>query len=313
MRDLSHLPPAGTPEGRPPDAEPRFGPDLLHAILAERMAREERPMAADDARFRASWGAKCSRYVAYKLADIEETDPPDVVAHWSFLLGQLVHDAVDAVAAKVFPGAEVEVAKRIPLTGDDGEIVVVAASHADLIVPAHPEEPPSNRRVAIEVKSKNGYGFKAQSTNFRGPEQGPDMSAVVQGAVACVENDCDELVILLFSLEAISKDQAERSRLPQNERRITAEWTFSREECEGIVAGEYRRVKRIATLVDESGDPTVVPRRLWSRDQGAWVEIRDPQRGAWEQRDGMQTIVAAGTDWQCGYCNFRSRCIADAG
>lgn len=313
MRDLSHLPPAGTPEGRPPDEHPRFGPALLHAILAERMAADERPMAAEDARFRASWGGKCSRFLAYAMTGQPKTNPPDVISHWSFLLGQLVHDAIDAVAPLVFPGAEVEVARRIPLVDDDGEIVVVAASHADLVVPAHPEEPPSNRRVAIEVKSTNGYGYKLKSTNFRGPEQGPDMGAVVQGAIACVENDCDELVVLLFSLEAISKDQADRSKLPQPERRVTAEWTFSREECEQIVAAEYRRVKRVTTLIDADGDPTAVPRKLWSRDQGSWVEIRDPQRGAWEQRQGDGTIVAAGTDWACGYCDYQDRCVSDAG
>lgn len=249
----------------------------------------------------------------------QPSNPTTIAGYWTFGLGTAVHEMFQEIivrdAATLWPGASVRIEPKVDLS----VIGLAGSAHTDAVIewPAHvfvtePEpgliigedHPP--KRIAIELKSINGFGFK-MAIGCRGDAEGPRDSAIVQGALNALALDVDELVIINLSLESVSPREAQKMGWDESEewRRFTAEWTFTREEFEPIARAEVKRMNNILTTHDAG---LLVPRRVPGTPPGA--RITDPSRGQWTvERDG--SILDVGTTWQCGYCNFRDRCTND--
>lgn len=291
-RDLSNLPAADTTDGRPPDPAPRFVTAIANAWYSATWSNDDRAMAVEGTRLRASWAASCSRDLAYKLAGLPPTDPPSVADAWRMGIGSMVHEALDEYLPAAFPGARFEVQVDLRPSVD-------ASAHADAVI-----ELEDGRTVLMELKSVNGFGYKMMATG-KAPE-GPKRAHITQGALAAKALDVDELVIGYLSLECVSVNEAKKRGL-DDFGRFAAEWTFTRDEYRAIAEAEEKRFEAILKAFDDAGgDPNAVPMRV-VLDDGKPATIQDPTRGTWVRTvDGA--VVDAGNTWHCGYCWNRTRC-----
>jgi hypothetical protein len=286
---------------RHPDPDDWFVRPVVEAWYDQYIAdgNDHRAFAIDGTRWRASWAGSCARQVAYNVAGVEVTNPVTVADAWRFNIGSMLHDHIQKVVLDRWPGSQIEVKVRV---GDDG------SGHADCLVVTDEGE-----RVAVEIKSINGTGFK---TSTIGKSKGalPDgarVSAILQGALCAASMDppADKLVVAYFSLENISTFVAKN--LPTETRRFAAQWTFTRDEFMVLAADEARRLDRIVTIVDKLGpanvpriipDPNLPPHRVADPATGL-LHIIDPETGDFLRKDRT---------WMCDYCSHREQCIDDS-
>lgn len=295
----SHEPPTRS-EGNPPDSVEYV------SVLAEKWWEMYQQgggaprLKAFNRRFRASWSGICSRALAYRLAEVEQSDPPTMADSWRMGLGQLVHDALGPVLKEAFPHAQVEF--PVDLAPDlDGSATV------DIWIP--------DRSTLIELKTINGFSFKSITTQFKSPAEGPRHSAVVQGALAADALDAEHLVVGYLSLELIGVDLA--SKFTDSEvGRFAAEWHYTRDEYRPLAEAERARVKVIMSIVDDAG-PEEVPRTIPDPHLPPGAKISEPfapgqpTKGLWIVDDHEGRILDAGATWHCAYCAFRRRCDRD--
>lgn len=150
-------------------------------------------------------------------------------------------------------------------------------------------------KVIWELKTMGGFGFdksvglnrKAYKLADKGPE-GPRASAKLQGSLNALACDADELRIGHISMEAVSKQLADKINWG-DEQRILAEWSYSRAEFEPWALREKRRMAAILNLVDHE----TLPDR-WAVDDSMEQIHLNPQ--------------AAKAPWQCDYCSYRALC-----
>jgi hypothetical protein len=306
-RDLRALLAEGA--GTPPDAEPTEMRELLDAWFDKIMEKEKDRVRSSTAPFFASDGAGCARKTAYDYLDRILTEPslvpaspgksnpPSLADHWTFNLGNLVHDEIQGVGGEL--GYDNEV--RAVLAGLDGEDLVSTRIDMLRVLAA----------VAVELKSKNGYGFKMMATTFRGDPQGPNYGHVVQLALSiralrsrgAVIN---KGVLIYLSLEKLSPDMAKD--FANDERsRVAAQWSFGIEELDELADKVLDWLGRIKKLLDEGALP---PRVFLDADIPKTAFIVDPTKGTWEVRSGDE-VVRKGKTWMCGYCDWRDQCKAD--
>lgn len=286
-RDLSHLP-AGTArqaDGTPPDPQPRFGHLLAARWQHTDVTDGPRPFA-EPTRIRHSWSGKCAREISLHIHGAP-VEPMDLAGIWTVNLGRVIHDLWGAALQAAHPDAEVEVACRVE--GLD------ASGHADALLP-------DGRRIAVEVKTIGGFGYKC-AIGARGAAEGPRPDHLAQAAVNGLALDADEVVVVYLSREALSVAEAKRARLDETGR-FCAEWTYPRDDYVPIAQAEVRRLQRILDLADRG---ELAPTQIPTLPRGA--RIVDPSTGTWEQRDRGQ-IVDMGTSWHCGYCPVQKACVA---
>lgn len=286
--DLPTAAPAGEQEGREPDLEARFGPAIIDHWWAnyEGGTREH---AVEGTRFRASMAGYCSRSLAYYFAQAEETNPPDTADVWRMFLGQMVHAILDPIIEELFGG---ETEKKVDLRPEvDGSATV------DVWLP--------KQAILIEIKTAGGYSYKSSVAGFKGSPKRPKRGHVLQAAVAADTLGAQEMVLLYFSMEP-----SDRRYVATEAQRVTAEWTFTKDEIAALAATERARVNKILEMVDANG-PTSVRRMVADDDGGLWL-VTDPAKKATVRLDSEGNIVDSSTTWQCGYCRYRDRCIADA-
>lgn len=298
-RDLSHLPTptAAKTDGVAPDASPRFGHILAEAWAAHHEANPL-PRAHPDALFRHSDAGGCARALGYAAIDLPPSNPMDLAGYWVVQLGHMIHDAWQVELPKRFPGAEVEVKVH------EGR----RAGHVDAVVKLPP--PPltnQGRQSVIAIEGKSVGGFKYQlAVGARGQAEGPSESHVIQGAMNGLLLDADEVVIVYWSRDAISVQQAERKSFDEL-RRFTAEWTFTREQYEPIARREIERVDAILGMVDDGMLPARKIPGLPAR-----AVIIQPSKGAWVNYDERGQATDSGTAWQCAYCRWQDTCSRTA-
>ena len=294
-KDLSDLPKGDRREGKLPDARPRFTGPIAEAWYEKWKETSDLAFAVEGTRIRHSWAGKCARELGYRLTDTEESNPIDIASAWTFTIGHMVHDKWQEFLQLVFPNAQIEV---------KGVIEEIDSScHVDAVVTFEIEG--KLWKVALELKSINGFGFK-MAIGARGEAEGPRGSAIKQGALNAVAMGADELVIAYVSLENLSPREVEKLGLREPWQRFTAEWTFSREEYTAIANEEKLRLSTILAVVDAGKLP---PRSIPDLPKGA--RVTDPKSGTWTQVDAEGAVINAGTTWQCGYCSFQTRCNAD--
>ncbi len=333
--------PRGETEGNPPDAVPRFGQLLAEAWGAMNDEHYHVKSRTDVDRYiRLGWGGKCARDIGYRLLEVEPTNPSDLAGEWRMGLGTMVHELLQEAVRRAFPGAEIEKVvgaehdeiMGLPTSGRTDLFIVqtdeVIGRRADELLPGeawgdcegerlavHP------KRVAVEIKTINGFGFK-MAVGARGVPEGPRTGALFQAALNGRAHGADEVVVLVLSLECLSDRELDslvkkQGGAPDSWRKFLAEWTYPMSALDEMVDRELKRLGKIVKMTDDvmasmaAEEPLApLPPRSIPLEMPARGRVTDPSTGAW-QTEIEGNVMDAGKTWMCGYCDYRDRCIAD--
>lgn len=297
-KDLSGLPKAQVlkADGVAPDPEPAFlAGYFVH--LQERNASEgQRPHAVEGTRFRHSMADSCSRAVAYHALKVPETNPMDLAGIVVTSNGTTKHDEIQEVLCEQLDPDVFRVEVPCQIDGFDGSgnaDGLLEISHGDGVV----------KRVLWEHKNVGGFAFK-MAIGERGAPQGPKRSAIVQAALNALALDADDIVITLMTWEAVSVNIAKKKKLSELGR-VTAQWTFTRDEWEPLARAEVERVTGILALLDDGQLPA---RKMPDPEFPRSAQIVDPLTGRWELHDETKGLVDTGSTWACGYCRWQDVC-----
>lgn len=311
-RDLRQL--LASSGGTPPDDDTAVMDQLLDTWFTGILDLEKDRVRSSTAPFFASDGAGCARKTAYDYLDRTLTEeslvpaspgksnPPGIADHWTFRLGNLAHDEIQRGAPTV--GYENEV--RAVLTDEDGNDLV--STRIDLVKVAD--------NTAVELKSKNGYGFKMLATTFRGDPEGPSFGHIVQTALSVRAlrqqgTPIARAVLIYLALEKLSPSMAKD--FAGNERkRFAAQFTYTIEELDEVADRVLSWLGRIKTVLDEG---TMPPRVFLDPDVPPTAVVVDPRNGGWQVKatlaDGTEDITRSGSTWMCNYCDWQDQCLAD--
>ena len=147
--------------------------------------------------------------------------------------------------------------------------------------------------IAVELKSKGGFGFNQavgldRQRYARKEPQGPGGPALLQGALNAYAVDADVLVLGIIGLEAVSRQLATKLDIAP-EARIMAEWHYSKEQYTPWAVDELNRLELIA---QDARDGRMSPRKAVG--------------------DGFTTVKldpnAERVAWQCTYCPYQEVC-----
>jgi hypothetical protein len=150
--------------------------------------------------------------------------------------------------------------------------------------------------ICFELKTRGVYGFdKAVGINRKAyaltSPEGPGAATLIQGALNALGANADLLVIGIISMEAISKQLAER--VGWNDlSRIMAEWHYERKEWLPWAQREIERMTKIRDTVDKGYLPD-------------GTAVGD------EFQEITLNPLATKPSWQCVYCSYRLRCVED--
>ena len=245
--------------------------------------------------YRASFASKrCDRALWYAMNDTPPSNPNGLADAWTFGLGHTVHSMLQEVLGDLFESAEEEVDVDLRAIGING------SAHVDMVMDY------KGKKTVVEIKSINGFGFKMAATTFHGPPEGPRSGAVLQAAMAAKALGADQIVVAYLSLEKVSSNLA-ASYSDSEAGRFAAEWHYTVEELDDIIATEVKRIKRMEKAKERP------PRRLVDHDIPEGATITNPQGGDWIalESPGSKVISDTGSTWMCGYCNHKDLCIQE--
>jgi len=307
-RDLSDL---ATGEPEAPESEAPAKPDVLLPImeswLAEYIANGEDQLdTALGTQYRASWATMCSRRISYDVLKTPETNPNTIADYWRFKLGTMGHELLQKHIALAFPESKIE------LDVDMRPLGIDMSAHLDALVP---DPLHKDAWIPIEIKTVGGYAYKLAASTFRGPPEGPRVSAKVQGALsgrALMEDyRIMRMLVIDLSLENLSPNLVRSAGLGGELGRFGAQFQYSRDQMIEMADEEVSRIKWIDSFVSK-GKPA--PRHIpYEMPRGA--RIINPKKGAWRLTEGEgieEQIVDMGEYWGCnGYCPYQIQCVAD--
>jgi len=306
FRSLEGLPKPPRSEGHPPDAESRFGRVLVdkwHAEAVERDAsfRDIDKHGIEGVRFYHSHAAQCARAVAYAVLGVPESDPVGPSGHFIMHLGSMMHEVWQEAMQERYPSAKIEVT----VVDDGGEM----GGHADIELFDSMQN--KDRRISIELKSQGGVAYKI-AVGDRNAAAGPKLEHETQGALNARASGADEMVIIYLTRDAIGIDVAKAKGLDEMTR-VTAEWTYTREEYEAIADEEIARVKGILKILDED---KVLPARkipqMTRKHRPHNAVVASPKTGHVTvydiDKDGTEQLVDGDKAWNCAYCRWQTTC-----
>ncbi len=295
-----------------PNPHPVIGPALLQFWEDKYIegGHDHREMSIKGASFRHSWAGWCARKIEYALREYRgeefETEAIAMADRWRMEMGTIVHDYWQAAIQHVFPDAEIEHITKLNL--QEGADDLFSAGHGDCLI--HSEQ---FGKIAIELKSRNGFGYKMDIGNKGSDPEGPASSAIRQGALNAMAVDADHLVVLHLSLESVSPGM-----LPQPHKgnkfspmRMTAEWWYPKEEYMKFAEHELARASAIVGIVNAGANhaPRSTP------DMPAGARIVDPMKSKWELWDHKTGLMTqTGQLWNgkfCDYCQYRDKCLEE--
>jgi hypothetical protein len=293
--DLGHLPKAKhATEGEPPDEHPRWGAILIdwcHAQAAKRNEEWEATHPEPDRFFHSNAG-KCAREIAYSALRIPKSNPTDPPGSYIMWLGSMIHEAWQSALQEQFPDATVEVSVKADDMG--GRIDAVVKLETGQTRPYV---------VAIEAKSQGGFGYKLSSAKFQGPPEGPKLGHKLQAFLNAKRIDADEAVIVYFAKDP--NNWVADGLDPYL--RVTATWTYTREQYMPLADKEDRRIQGILALLDEG---QMLPARRAPELGDQAHLILDPLKGDWANVVDGQMVYPEKYKpfWGCGYCDYRDVC-----
>lgn len=250
-------------------------------LANEEAGQKER---AFDTMFRHSDAGACARKMSYSALKYDQTNPMDLPGEWVTWLGSLIHERLqDAMRERFGSACEVEVKVR------HGGL---SSGHIDAVI----TNVPDTGTIAYELKTKGGYGFdKAVGINRKGYKvqipQGPGAPAKIQGALNAMAVEADLLIVGVIGMESISKQLADRVGWGELARFI-GEFHYPREEYLPWARDELTRMTSIRSMLDLS----VLAGRMAIGDEHQTINLSP---------DGDRA------SWQCHYCSFHDRCLAD--
>ena len=331
---IADLPRRGADGAMPPSTNP-FAVQALAAAFEALYDADEARHETDEER--ATWGpyrgsmagTRCDRKLYYELTRTPPSNPPGLADKYTFWLGKIVHASLQPAILEMFPGAaEVKHDLRplgipgwmqsdLQLIAPIGELDQAAAGNVD------PEE-----RVMVEIKSTNGFSYKMQATNFKGPASGPRYGAVLQALMAAASEGIDKVVVILLSLEKVSPSMA-LSYSNTDADRFMAEWHYTVSEMREHLELEAARVIEILAYVKPNlesiaaneqradDDPvyqlTFPARRIRDPEYPAGAIIQRPlaSNAPWIVPGPNGEVLDNGETWFCGYCRFFKQCQRD--
>lgn len=324
-QDNSTLPREAS-EGNPPDATPRFGQLLAEAWSAMNDERYHQKSRTDVDRYiRLGWGGKCARDIGYRLLDVEPTNPSDMAGEWRMGLGTMVHELLQEAVMRAFPGAEVE---KVVGAEHDEIMGLPTSGRTDLFIVTKAAPGELRKRIAVEIKTINGFGFK-MAVGARGTPEGPRTGALFQAALNGRAHQADEVVVLVLSLECLSDRELESLVKKQGGtadpwRKFLAEWTYPMSALDEMVDRELARLAKIVTMTDAAAEArktaphlipaALLPPRSIPLEMPARGRVVDPGNGSKKGRWAVEVdgnVMDAGETWFCQYCDYRDRCVQD--
>lgn len=299
--DLAHLPRGNDAVGFPPSSNPFVVEALAQhwEQWYEEQGLKSRDLAIPEAGpYRGSMASsRCDRQLYYALRGTEETNPSDLSDYWTYWLGQLVHDGLQPIIMRMYPGAE-EVSIDLRPIGLPG------SAHSDLQVVIEADGHPT----LVEIKSTNGFSFKMQAAKFQGPPQGPRYGAVMQALLSADAQGIDRVVVVLVALERIGPSLVGWAT-DSEAGRFLAEWHYTVSEMREQIEAEKARVLR---LVDDAEAGTLPERALHDPEYPDGAVVLNPIKSKAPWRLVIDDEIRdSGTYWGCGYCRFLDRCKED--
>jgi len=263
----------------------------LASALLEKLERENKPKpTAFGTPLRYSSFGECGRKVAYSVLGAPQR-PASGAGLYVMQIGTILHEviqqAINWKITQIWPhntGVEFEVASKLTddISGSADGIVTVELADG------------TKKRISLEIKTMGGVKFKQQIGFKDRPARivepkGPAISAIGQAGWNALGNDCEEVVVMSFALEAISVGKAIEAGLHDHDR-VCAEWFIPREVWEPLADKELARQTEILRGVEEG----FLPDRIALDDHGN-EEARDTERHP-----------------LClNYCDFRDQCLDD--
>lgn len=308
-------------EGWPPDEDAKFTVALDGLLTPGRKGdRRPRPYVSP------SNAGKCARALGYHAIGLEQ-EPPDLASEITFALGDALHDTIQGAFANAcdddgtieIGGVRSELHIEWPIgtpgdgeRGEDGEVppipqVLTFEHRGDTYeIPVFGYIDVGHHETSVDIKSKGGYGYKL-AIGERKAADGPDVMAMVQALIGAMAKGLKFGTIIMGAKDAISKTSAAAKRMPDAQR-VVAEWTIALEDWRDFVQDELVRMWKINELA-RSG--TLPARRI----PGYAGEVENPGDGT-VNGTGLDvapdgTVLGVFDAWQCAYCGYRDRCIAD--
>jgi hypothetical protein len=265
---------------------------FVHRIAEAWAEGSEAPSQPEGTLWRGSQAGMCARMVAYQTLGVEKTNPPSTADYWRMGLGSVVHELLE-------PAVKNWLAKDDTVTVEE-EISVKLGKHGnghiDMVM-----NTAGGQKIVLELKTINGFGYKMAVEKGEGPRH----SHILQGAMYAKAMDADMLVIGYLAMENISPSRA-RSQGIDDIGRFATEWHYPKSYYMPLADQETDRLEGIALQAHAEGALSI-PRRFSHSDPDIPfpAEINDPSTGRWmlDNRHGKA--------WQCGYCDYHTRCISD--
>jgi len=257
--------------------------------------RMDKPHAIEGSRIRGSWAGKCARQIAYYVNGEEVTNESSIGGFWRMEQGTIAHEYWQGCAESLL-GDDCTVEAKANFMGTDGSL------HTDLLV-----ESEKYGKIAFELKTINGFGFKVAVGLMKKGEEGPKHDHFLQGALGAYAHEADHLCIAYISQENVNPKWADDAGLASE---FCAEWMYPRETFAPYAEAEIKRFQAILDWVDAG---TLPPRSIPGlMPKGA--RITDIGKSMWTLKDETGAITDTGTLWggkYCMYCPFTEKCVAD--
>jgi hypothetical protein len=276
--------------------EPTRSPQITHLLAREMWVNSQTPKPTalgTPLRYSSSYG--CSRQQGYAAFDAEPTEPMDEAGAWVTGVGTIIHEALQASIARLFPDAEFEVPSGTEYVSGSCD-ALIPARYFDSTVEAR------STHVLWELKTMGTYSFDKQvgwnrlRGEYKYPE-GPARKAITQagmnalGIEASREGVRIEWVVTgSITFEALSKNKAENMGI-EGYNRFLAEFWVPRSEWEPMALDELKRIESM----HEGLSRGYLPDRV-ARDDNGHLVFLNPNDGK---------------NWQCDYCPYRTLCQQD--
>lgn len=301
VNSIEHLPRQSRDGGFPPSSNPfavdTFAKEFWDHYVSE--GRNSKELAIPEAGpYRASNSTtRCDRALYYNLSGTARTNELTIADHWTFYLGQIVHEQIQPVINAMFPGA---IEQQIDLN----PVGIPGSAHADLVAEI------DGHQTLIEITTVNGFKFKKMAARFNGEPEGPAYGKVMQALLAAKAAGIPRVVVMVLSLEKLSPSMAS-SYADTEAGRFMAEWHYTVDEMEEQIDAEVRRVRQVMRLADDEIAPA---RELHDPEYPTGAVVVDPggrPRAPWTVRNEDDQVIDSGDYWGCNYCAWQEQCKQD--